>query len=110
MRDAVDETAVAIAHALLNERAKATDEVDANLLAGAIERRGDGREVLGCRRSANFGDGRNRDALVDDGDAELALELLCTGHEVLCRRRKPVVDALRHDVDVLVDASAQGES
>ena len=47
------------------------------------------------------------DALVDNRDAVFALELLGGGHEVLCRGSEAVVDALRHDVDVLVHAAAQ---
>ena len=107
MRDAVDQASVAITRALLDERGKAAHEVDPNFLGGVVERDGDGRQVLCLGRAADLCDGRDGDALVDDRDTVLALELLGRGHELLGRHGQAVVDALRHDVDVLVNAAAQ---
>ncbi len=65
------------------------------------------RDVLGGRGFRELRDGRDRDALVADGDAVLALDLLGDGQESLGGLGDVVVDAARHHVDVGVDATGK---
>ena len=93
--------------ALVHERAEAAHEVDAHLFSGLVHGHGDGGEVVRARGGADLGDGRDGDALVHDGDAVLALELLGRGHEVLGGGGHAVVHLACHDVDVGVRATSQ---
>ena len=49
----------------------------------AVERRGERRDVLGVARRGELRDRRDRDALVDDRDAVLALDRVGDRHEAL---------------------------
>ena len=94
----------------MHEGGEAADEVDADLFARAVHGHGNGGEVVGgygCAHLGNRGDG---DALVDDGDAEFAFELLGGGHEVFGGGGHAVVDLRGQAVDVGVDAAAQVET
>lgn len=108
--DGVDELAVGRADALLHERGEASHEVDAEGLGRAVHGAGDGGEVGGGAGGGDLRDRRDRDALVGDGDAVLALEVLRGGDEVLGRVRDLVVDLLAHAVHVLVRASHERDA
>ena len=93
--------------AFVHERREAADEIDAHLLAGAVHGHGHGREVVGGHRGADLRDGGDRDALIHDGDAELALELLGGGYELLGGRGHAVVDLRGQLVHIGVHAATQ---
>ena len=105
--DGVHQLVVGLGRALVHERAESADEVDAHFLAGLVHGHGDGGEVGRVGGGADLGDGRDGDALVHDGDAVLALQLLGRGHELLGGRGHAVVHLARHDVDVGVRATSQ---
>ena len=107
MGDGVHQLVVGLGRALVHERAESADEVDAHFLAGLVHGHGDGGEVGGVRGGADLGDGSDRDALVHDGDAELALQLLGRGHETLGGGGHAVVHLARHDVYIGVRATSQ---
>ena len=90
--DGVHQLVVGLGRALVHERAESADEVDAHFLAGLVH---------------GHGDGGDRDALVHDGDAELALQLLGRGHETLGGGGHAVVHLARHDVYIGVRATSQ---
>ena len=66
-----------------------------------------GERSLASYGGAHLGNRGDGDALVDDGDAEFAFELLGGGHEVLGGGGHAVVDLSGQAVDVGVDAAAQ---
>ena len=66
---------VAAREALLHERGEAADEVDADLVGGRVERVRHLEVGLGVVAADDVGDRRHRDALVDDRDAVLLLQL-----------------------------------
>ena len=105
--DGVHELVVGPGGALVHERREAADEIDAHLLAGAVHGHGHGREVVGGHRGADLRDGGDRDALIHDGDAELALELLGGGYELLGGRGHAVVDLRGQLVHIGVHAATQ---
>ena len=103
--DGLDDTAVGVADALLDERGEAAQVGDAERLSRAVEGMRDGGEVLIL---AARGDLRHRgdgNALVDDGDTVLALEVLGGLDQMLSRVRHVVVDLRAHAVEVLVTAT-----
>ena len=91
----------------MHERAETAHEVDAHFLARLVHGYGEWGEVGGVRGGADLGDGSDRDALVHDGDAELALQLLGRGHETLGGGGHAVVHLARHDVYIGVRATSQ---
>ena len=105
--DGVHQLVVSGRCALVHERGEAAHEVDAHLGAGLVHGHGDARQVGVGHGGANLGDGRDGDALVHDRDAELALELLGGGHQLLCGLRHLVVHLARHGVDIRIRAGAQ---
>jgi hypothetical protein len=70
--------AVGVRRPLLHEAAEAADEVDADLFGGGVERVRHLDVGGGVVAAHDVGDGRQRDALVDDRDAVLVLDLV--GH------------------------------
>ncbi|MPM83727.1 hypothetical protein SDC9_130796 [bioreactor metagenome] len=78
----------------MHQRGKPADEIHAAFLRRAIHRQRKGDIVL---RIARFHNQRHRghgDALVDDGDAHLALNLLANGYEPLGTAGDLVIDFL----------------
>ena len=84
--DGGDELPVSRGHALLHQGGEAADEVDAAGLGRPVQGGGEGDVVLGVRSAGHQGDGGDGDALVDDGDAELPLDGLAGGHQILGAR------------------------
>ena len=85
----------------MNQGRETADEVNANFFGGLVHGLGDGRKVGFGNGVAQLGDGSDRDALVDNGDAVLALELLGGGNQVLGGRGHAVVDFARDAVDAV---------
>ena len=104
------EAAVAVADALVDERREAAEIVDAEGLGGAVERMGERRQVLVGARGGDLRDGRDRDALVDDRDAVLALEVARGLDEALGGRGDAVVHLGRHAREVLVGTAHEGDA
>ena len=105
-----DEPPVAGGKALLHQGGVAADEVDAAGLGGAVQRQGQGDEVLAFAGRAGDGDGRDGDALVDDGDAELALDIAAGLDQLFGAGADLVVDLVAAAAHVLVGAVQQGDA
>ena len=72
--DGVDKTQVAFRKALVRKRREAADEVHARLVRGAVERQGNGGIILLPARSSDERYRAYRDALIDNGYAQLPLD------------------------------------
>ena len=110
LRDGGDEYAVRFRHALVHERGKAAEEVDADLVRGAVERFGIRHIGLRARARRDEGDGRDGHALIDDGDAELGLNVLARAHEIAREAADLVVHLCAAAVDIRVRAVEQGDA
>ena len=112
LRDGFDEHVLGGRHALAHERAVSADEVDADLLRGFVKRVGDRDEILGglAAAGADEGDRGDGDALVDDRDAEVALDVLARGDEILRVARDFVVDVRTGGVEVRGGAIQQADA
>ena len=108
LRDGGDEHAVRFRHALVHERGKAAEEVDADLVRGAVERFGIRHIGLRARARSDEGDGRDGHALIDDGDAELGLDIFARAHEIARKAADLVVYLRAAALDVRVRAVEQG--
>ena len=97
-------------HPLFDERGKAANEVDADRLRRVVKRLRDGYEGVRLTRVRRNRNRRDRDALVDDGDAVLRLDVLARTHKVLRRARDFLVDILAELVDVRMCTVPQGDS
>ena len=73
---------ITLGKALVHERRVPADEVHAAGLCRAVERQRKGNIVLGLAASRDERDGRDGNALVDDGYAELALDILAGFNEL----------------------------
>ena len=73
--DRLDEGGVAAREALLDQRAEAAEEVDADLVGGRVQRVRHLEVGLRVVAADDVGDRRDRDAPVDDGHAVLLLQL-----------------------------------
>ena len=95
---------------LFHERGKTADEVDADLLRRTIERLSYGNvgiRLAGVRRD---GDRRDGNALVDDGDAVLRLDVLARLHKEFRRFCDLVVDVAAELLDVRMRAVAERDA
>ena len=63
----IDQVLFARGHALFNEGAEAADEVDAHFLRGLVEHAAGGNHFVAGERGAHGPDGRDGNALIDDG-------------------------------------------
>lgn len=105
LRNGLDNAAIGVADALLDERGEAAWVVDTEGLGRAVEGVRDGGEVLILAASGNLRHRGDGNALVDDGDTVLALEVLGGLDQMLSRVRHVVVDLRAHAVEVLVTAT-----
>ena len=95
---------------LFHERGKTADEVDADLLRRTIERFGYGNvgiRLAGVRRD---GDRRDGNALVDDGDAVLRLDVLACLYKEFRRPCDLVVDVAAELLDVRMRAVTERDA
>ena len=83
LRDGGDQPPVAGGHALLHERGKAADEIHAAGLCGAVHRLGKRNKILRLARACDQRDGRDGNALVDDGNAKLPFDLAACRNQML---------------------------
>ena len=105
-----DEVAVPPGHALLHQGGEAADEVDAGLLGRPVQSLSKGHIVVGVRSPRHQGDGSHRDALVDNGNAKLRLNVLSGLHQVLGGGGDLVVDLLTGHLGVGVAAVQQRDT
>ena len=68
-RQRIDEIALAWRHAFFYQGAEASDEVHADFFGAFVEDAADAHHLIGRKACANRADGRDGDALVDDGNA-----------------------------------------
>ena len=106
-RDGGQQPPVALGAALVDERGKSADEVHAAGLCRGVHRLREGDIVLRLACPGDERNGRDGDALVDDGDAELPLDLAAGGHEVFRRAADLVVNFLRTALCVRICAIQQ---
>ena len=107
LRNGVDEDFVALGEALLHEGREAADEVYAGGVGRAVERLCERHIAVRARGRADHGDRGDGNTLVDDRDAELALDLLAGRDELFCTARYLVVDLVREHIDVVRREIAQ---
>ena len=81
--DGGDEFPVGGGGALLHQGGEAADEVDAGSLGRIVHGNGEGDVVLGLGGPGHQGHGRDRDALVHNGNAILPLNILAGGDETV---------------------------
>ena len=110
LRDRVDEHAVAVREALLDEGREAADEVDADFLGRTVHRLSDRHVRVRLAGIGCDGDWCDGDALVDDGDAVFRLDVLTRLDEKFRRLRDLVVHVLAELVDVRMRAVAQRDA
>ena len=108
--DGCDESAVGVAKALVDQRREATQKVDAQRLGRAVKCVGQRGQVLRRGTCRNLRDWRDGNALVGNGDAVLALQVLGHGHQVFGLARDAVVDLLAHAIQVLVCAAIERDA
>ena len=108
--DGGDEFPVRLGHPLLHQGGEAADEVDAGGLGRSVQSGGEGGVVVRLRGGGHQGDGGHRDALVDDGDAELLLNGLAGGHQLLGVPGDFIVNGAAGLLGVAAGAGQQGDS
>ena len=96
--------------ALLDECREAADEVDADFLGGAVHRLSDRHVRVSLAGIGRDGNRRDRDALVDDRDAVLRLDVLARLHEEFRRLRDLVVHVLAELIDIRMRTVAQRDA
>ena len=105
--DRVDQDLVALGKALLHQRGKTADEVDAGRACRAVERLGKRHIAVRGGHRADHRDRGDRDALVDDRDAELALDLLARGDQLFRAAGDLVINLIRQHIDIVAGEVAQ---
>ena len=101
---------VAVGKALLHQRRVAADEVHAAGLGGPVHGVGKGNVVLRVAAAGHQRHGGHGDALVDDGNTELPLNLLARPHQMLRPTADLVIDFLAAALGILADAVQQGDT
>ena len=112
LRKGANEQLLGRGHGLVHERRITAQQVNAHFLARAIERMGDFHEVFRrfAGRSAHERDGSHGDALVDDGNAEFALDGFARCDQVAGARGDFGVDAVAKLVHVIACAVEQADA
>ena len=106
--DALEELALIGGHRLVDEGGVAAEEVDSDLLCGAVERADDLHMTAAC--GGDEADGGDGHALVDDGDADLFGDGVADGDEVACGAHDLVIDLGGGAVGVVCDAVEQRDA
>ena len=81
-------------HALVDQGGKTADKIDAADAGRLIHCLGEGHIAVCTAALCHQGDGRDGDALVDDGDAQLRLDGAAHGHQALGAAADLVIDLL----------------
>ena len=97
-------------HALIDEGAKASDEVHADCLSCRFEGAGEFYVVLIVGGACHQRDGGDGDALVDDRDAELSFDTFADADEVCGAAGDLVVDFATGYLTVRIGAVEQGDA
>ena len=103
-------TLVGLGGPLLHQGGEAADEVDPRGLGGVVHGHGEGDVAARLRRPGHQGHGGDGDAFVDDGDAELPLNGLAGGHQVLGPAGDLVIDLLTGGLWIGIGAVQQGDA
>ena len=109
LRDGGDEFPVGLRHPLLHQGGESANKIDAGGLGGPVQSGGKGRVVLRLRGGSHQGDRGDGDPLVDDGDAELRLDGLSSGHQLFGISGDLVVDRIAGRLRVAAGAGQQGD-
>ena len=102
-----DELPVRLGKALLHKGGKTPDKIHAALCRRPVHGPGKGHVILRLAGSRHQGDGRDRDALVDNGNAELPLNGLSRFHQILGRAGDLVIDLVCAHLRIAVGAVQQ---
>ena len=107
-----DEQLIAARHALADDGREATEEVDANGLGRFVEGLRDAYVVADgvAASGANERNGGDADALVDDGDANLAGDGLTRLHQIFGQCGNLIEDLIAGGVEVAVGAVEQTDA
>ena len=108
--DGAQQQLVAPRHPLLHQRGKAADEVHAAGLGRPIHSQGKGHQILRVAGTGHQRHGGDGDALIDDGDAELALDVVTRLHQMLGVAGDLVIDFIAAALGILTDAVQQGDA
>ena len=108
--DRGDELLVGLGGPLLHQGGEAADEVDPGGLGGVVHGHGEGDVAARLRRPGHKSHGGDGDAFVDDGDAELPLNGLAGGHQVLGPAGDLVIDLLTGGLWIGIGAVQQGDA
>ena len=95
---------------LLHQSGKAADEVHAAGLGRPIHGEGKGHKVLRVAGTGHQRHGGDGDALIDDGNAELALDVVPRLHQMLGVAGDLVIDFIAAALGILADAVQQGDA
>ena len=106
--DGVHQPAVGGGHALLHQGGIAADKVYARCARGAVQRLGQLDRV--CDAAGDQRGWGNRNALVDDGHADFALNFLAYAHQVLCGAGDVIVHFLAQAILVVRYAAEEGDA
>ena len=105
-----DELFVRVCHPLVDQGGQAADEVNPHRLGSPVHGGGKGHIVLGAGRPGHQGHGGDRDAFVDDRDAELRLDIPAGAHQLVRRGGDLVVDLPAGGVGIRVAAVQQADA
>ena len=110
LRDALDQSVVSGAKALVDQSGVAADEVDAHGVSGFVQGLGEADGGRGGACSGDHGDGGDGDPLVDDGNAVLPGNVLAGLYQILGIAADLVIDLLGCPVRIGIDAVQQGDA
>ena len=110
LRNGAQEQFVALGKALLHECGIAADEVHTAGLGCTVERLCKGNIVLCLAAPGDEGDRRHGDALVDDRDAKLTLDVFARFHEVFGAGADLVVNLVAAALRILTHTVEQGDA
>ena len=108
--DGGDQPLIARGKALVYQRTEAADEVDPHGLGRAVQRFGVLHGVGVGRGTQQHRNGRDADALVDDGDAVFGADAVHDGDQIARQTGDLVVDFLARLVRIRVDAVQQADA
>ena len=109
-RNRRNQIAVALGIALVHESGKAADEVNANLLACVVQSLCQRYIIVAVAAFANHGNRRYGNTLVDNGHAQLNLDILTGFYQMLCLTANLIINFLRCYLDIRMTAITQADA
>ena len=103
----VDEDLITLGKALLHKGGKTADKVYAGRACRAVKRLGKRHIAISVGHRADHRDRGDRNALVDDRDAQLALDLLTGRNQLLRAAGDLIIHLVRKHVDVVAGEVSQ---